>query len=167
MQARKLRKIKLSNPFWQVVGLGLLAGMRTTSAPAIASHILSHHHSRRLAKSPLKFMQSDNVALALKVFAVGELIGDKMPNTPNRIKPAGVVFRCLAGSLAGASIYKATGNSILTGAVLGSVVALGSTFGSYFLRKDVVSKTHVLDPIIGAIEDALVVGAGVGLTNIA
>ncbi|WP_295796112.1 hypothetical protein [Mucilaginibacter sp.] len=83
-----------------------------------------------------------------------------MPNTPNRIAAGGVVGRCLAGSLAGASIYKATGNNALIGALLGSAVALGSTFGSYYLRRFVVAKTDIFDPYIGAIEDAVVAGAG-------
>lgn len=159
-------KLKISQPLWQAVGLGVLAGMRTASAPAITSHILRHHHSANLEKSSLGFMQSKNVATVLKVLAVGELFVDKLPSTPKRIKPAAVIFRCLAGALAGASIYKASGNNILQGAVLGSVAALGSTFGSYFLRKDAVNKFHTFDPLIGAIEDALVVGAGVGLNRL-
>jgi len=147
--------------------LGVLAGMRTASAPAIVSHILSHHHSKRLSKSPLRFMQNDNVAVALKIFAIGEVVGDKLPNTPNRIKPAGVTFRCLSGALAGASIYKASGNNAITGAIIGSVVAFGSTFGSYFLRKDVVNRTKVFDPMIGAMEDVLVIGAGAVIVSTA
>ena len=160
-------KLKISKPIWQAVGLGILAGMRTASAPAIASHILSHHHTKALGKSPLKFMQNDKVAIALKVLAVGELIGDKLPNTPNRIKSGGLVLRCIAGSLAGASIFEASGNSAFAGAFVGSVTAFGSTFGSYFIRKNIVLKLSLLDPVIGALEDALVIGAGVGLSTTA
>ncbi len=157
-----MSKLKITHPFWQALSLGALAGMRSAAAPAITSHILSHHHSNSLTLSKLGFMQSNKVAGVLKVLAVGELIGDKLPNTPNRIKPAGVIFRCLAGSLSGASIYKATGNNPYVGALIGSAAALGSTFGSYYLRKGTVAKTKIMDPIIGALEDALVIGAGVG-----
>ena len=153
----------ISKPFWQVLGLGVLAGMRTTSALVIASQILSRHPSKHLAGSPLRFMQSGNVALGMKVLALGEAIGDKLPKTPNRIAAGGVIGRCLAGSLAGASIYKATGNNAVVGALLGAAVALGSTFGSYYLRRFVVAKTDVFDPYIGAIEDVLVATAGTGL----
>ena len=155
--------LKISKPFWQVFSLGILAGMRTTSAPLIASHILSRHQSKSLAKSPLSFMQSGYVAAGMKVLGAGELVGDKLPGTPNRINAGGVIGRCLSGSLAGACIYKASGNNALTGALLGSVAALGSTFGSYYLRKFAVDKTHIFDPYVGAIEDALVIGAGAGL----
>jgi uncharacterized membrane protein len=158
-------KLKISKPFWQAVGFGTLAGMRTASAPAIASHILSHHHSKKLSKSPLGWLQSDKVAVGLKIFALAEFVGDKLPSAPNRTKPIGIIARCLSGSLAGAAIYKASGGNPYLGAVIGSVSALGSTFGSFFLRKNVSEKTKIFDPIIGAIEDALVIGAGIGLVR--
>jgi len=98
---------------------------------------------------------------------LSEVIMDKMPSTPNRIRPEGFVFRCLSGALAGASIYKATGNNVLVGTLLGAASAAASTYVSYLTRKTVVEKTKLFDPIIGAIEDALVLGAGVGLIQIA
>lgn len=156
-------KLDLPGPFWQVVGLGVLAGMRTFSAPVIVSHILSTHPSKGLEKSPLNFMQSDKAALIFKILAVGELVGDKLPNTPNRTAIPGIVGRCLAGAVAGASVFKVSRNSAVAGAIIGSVAAFGSTFGCYYLRKIAGAKTGIADPIVGAIEDALVVSAGAGL----
>jgi uncharacterized membrane protein len=159
-------KLKISQPVWQVVALGVLAGMRTSSAPAITSHILSHHQQTKcFSNSSLGFMRLDQVATALKVFAVSELIADKLPSTPNRIKPFALFARCLSGGLAGASIYKATGNDPLTGIFIGTTAAFASTFGSYFLRKSIVRQTRIMDPVIGAIEDALVIGASVSLAE--
>jgi len=74
--------------------------------------------------------------------------------------------RCLSGALAGAGILKASGGSAAIGALLGGTAAFASTFGSFFLRKATVKRRALLDPIIGAIEDALVVGAGVGLAKL-
>lgn len=159
-------QLKISKQFWQVIGLGTLAGMRTTSAPLIACHILSNHQSKRLAHSPLRFMQSKNVAVALKVFALGEIVGDKLPSTPNRIKASALAARVLSGALAGASIYKATGGKAPMGALIGGAAAFASTFGSYFLRKSTVKTSHIIDPLIGAIEDALVIGGGAGLIQL-
>ncbi len=150
-------------PFFTALVLGVVAGMRTFSAPAIASHILSQQNSGHLAKSPLNFMQSENVSTGLKVLALGEFVGDKLPTAPNRTEPLGITGRCLAGSLAGASIYKASGNSALQGALVGGIVALGATFGSYLLRKTIVEKLNVNDPYIGGAEDILVLAAGAGL----
>ncbi|WDF81250.1 DUF4126 family protein [Mucilaginibacter sp. AW1-7] len=160
-------ELKITHPFWQVMGLGALAGMRSTSAPVIASHILSHHQTKRLDHSPLKFMQSRNVALALKILAVGEIIGDKLPSAKDRIKPVSVVFRMMSGALAGASIYKATGGNPAAGALIGGAAAFASTFGSFWLRKDAVKASNVTDPFVGAIEDALVIGSGIEFSNAA
>ncbi|MDN3547759.1 DUF4126 family protein [Mucilaginibacter aquaedulcis] len=159
-------QLKISKPLWQVIGLGTLAGMRSTSAPAITSHILSHHQSKNLEHSPLGFMQSKNVAAALKVLALGEIVGDKLPSAPNRIKPAALGFRVISGALAGAGIYRAVGNNAIVGALLGGTAAFASTYGSFFLRRSTVKTSHIIDPIIGAVEDALVIGSGVGLASL-
>jgi len=161
----KLKEIR--HPFWQVVGIGTLAGMRTSSAPAITSQILSRHHSKRLEKSPLKFMQSKTVANVLTALSVIEVIADKLPTAPNRIAPGGIIFRGLSGALAGASIYKASGNNVITGTLVGAAAAVTSTYISFFLRKGIVKNTSIADPIIGTLEDAFVVGAGIGLAQVA
>jgi uncharacterized membrane protein len=160
-------KIIITKPHWQVIALGILAGMRSMSAPAITSKMLSQKHSKRLKKSPLNFMQSDKTANILSVMAIGEFVGDKMPAAPNRIALAGIITRSISGAVAGASIYKAGGGSLYTGAILGSVTAVAATFGSFYLRKAMVKHSHLIDPIIGSIEDALVLGAGIGLTETA
>ncbi|WEA02289.1 DUF4126 family protein [Mucilaginibacter sp. SJ] len=159
-------KLKTSKPLWPVIGLGTLAGMRTLSAPVVITHILSHRPSKQLEKSPLRFMQSTTAATVLKILSVTELIADKLPSTPNRIEPAGVAARCLSGALVGASIYKAVGGKTLTGAVIGGIAAIAATYGSYFLRKHTVKANHIADPVIGAIEDALVIGSGFGLSKL-
>ncbi|QEM10093.1 DUF4126 family protein [Mucilaginibacter rubeus] len=159
-------KLKISQPFWPVIGIGTLAGMRTLSAPVITTHILSTHPSKKLEKSPLRFMQSTTVAAVLKVLSVTELIADKLPSTPNRIEPAGVAGRGLSGALAGASIYKAVGGKALAGALIGGATAIAATYASYYLRKNIVKANHVADPLIGAAEDALVIGAGISLSKL-
>ncbi len=155
-------KLIISKSFWQAAALGVLAGMRTASAPVVAGQMLNKHQSQLP-----KFIKSSGLSLALKTFAIGEFVVDKLPSTPNRIKPAGIAFRCLSGALAGAGIYKASGNNAVTGAIIGSVMAFGSTFGSYFLRKRLVERNHIFDPMMGAVEDALVIGGGIGLVSTA
>ncbi|HEY0245848.1 MAG TPA: DUF4126 family protein [Mucilaginibacter sp.] len=162
-----MEKFKISHPFWQVMGIGALAGFRSTAAPVITSHILSHHHSKSLESSPLSFMQSETVSKALKVIALSEIVMDKLPSTPNRIKASVIGARCLSGALAGASIYKASGGNAIAGVLLGATAAFASTFGSFYLRIGATKKSKLFDPVVGAIEDALVIGAGVGLVKIA
>jgi hypothetical protein len=50
---------------------------------------------------------------------------------------------------------------------LGAATAVASTYLSFILRKNAGKKTSIIDPIIGGIEDALVIGAGIGLAQVA
>jgi uncharacterized membrane protein len=154
-----------SSQILEVFNLGVMAGIRSNSSPATASHLLSNQYSPELANSPLKFMQSPVFSNVLKVLAIGELIGDKLPSTGDRIAPVSIVFRCSAGALAGASIYKANGNNAVKGALIGAAAAFGSTFASFYMRKAVVDTTGIYDPIVGIIEDAIVAGCAVHLTK--
>lgn len=56
-----------SKPLIMVIGLGVIAGMRAAAAPAITGHILSNNPSKSFSKSPLGFMQSKGLAIALKI----------------------------------------------------------------------------------------------------
>lgn len=134
--------------FWQALSLGLLAGMRTTSATAIVSHLLSNHPSSKLSGSPLKFIQSEKTAIAFKILCLGELVGDKLPFVPNRTEPGSVTARCLSGGLAGASIFKANNSNALIGGLIGAAAAFSGTLGSYFLRKVIVKKSGIFGPSI-------------------
>lgn len=158
-------KIIITKPHWQVISLGILAGMRSISAPAISSRMLNKHHSAALEHTPLNFMQSAGTANILSILSIGEFVGDKMPFAPNRIAPPALIGRCISGALAGAGIYKAGGGAWYTGAFLGGVTAVVSTFGSFYLRRSMVKHAHLIDPIIGSIEDAIVLGSGLGLTE--
>lgn len=158
-------KIVITKPHWQVITLGILAGMRSMSAPAITSKMLSHHHSKRLERSSLNFMQSAKTANILSVMALGEFVGDKMPSAPDRIALPAIISRSISGAIAGASIYKAAGGNLYAGAILGSVTAVAATFGSFYLRKTMVKHANLIDPIIGSIEDAIVLGTGLGLAE--
>ena len=160
-------KIIITKPHWQVIALGILAGMRSMAAPAISSRMLSGRHSKRLAHSPLNFMQSGTTANVLGVMAIGESVGDKMPEAPDRISAGALIGRSISGGISGASIYKASGKSIIKGAILGSLVAVASTYASFYLRKQIVEQSHLIDPIVGSIEDVLVLGTGLGLTETA
>jgi len=161
--SKKKYNITMPSPFWKVLGLGALAGMRTFSAPVIVNAILQKHPSKHLAKSPLRFLQSDKVGYGIRFLAAGELVGDKLPNTPNRTAAPGLIGRCLSGALAGAGIYKASGNNGFTGALIGSAAALASSFGCFYLRKFVATKTNIADPVIGGIEDVIVTATGAAL----
>lgn len=154
-----------SKQFLQAAFIGALAGMRTTAAPVIATHILSMAPSGKLNTSRLKFMQSPTLAAIFKIVSVSELVVDKLPSTPNRIETGGVAGRALSGALAGAAICKASGINAWKGVAIGGLTAVAATYASYFLRREIVKRAGVADPFIGGIEDIAVIGAGVALCS--
>ena len=151
----------MSQTFWQVLGLGVIAGMRSLSAPALASHYLAKDQSSELENSPLKFLQSPQVADVLKLLAAGEMVGDKIPGAPNRINTASLFARGLSGALVGAALFKANKGNMAVGGLLGSAAAVAGTYGSFYLRKGTHHLSGIADPILGLLEDALMVKSGV------
>lgn len=159
-----MSKQNIIKPLKQVLGIGILAGMRSAAAPAIAGHILSEHRGGAFKRNAAGYFSSLAIADVLKVMALGEFLADKLPFTPNRTKPVSVAVRCLSGALAGAGLFEAAGKKPLTGAVLGCVAAGISTFGSFYLRKG-LSRTGAGNILSGVIEDAFVVSAGIKLAQ--
>lgn len=144
----------------QMIGLGVIAGMRTTFAPAIASHFLSKKHNAALSKSKLGFMQSPVTAIVTKVMSAGEIIVDKLPDTPNRIVAPQVMARTASGAFAGAVISAVNDDNTAKGILIGGATALAATFGTYYLRKYISENTFIKEPATGAVEDAIAIGCG-------
>lgn len=150
---------------FKAASLGAIAGMRTFYAPAVISHAYSRLPANGLDESPLQFMQSVTTSKVFKLLAIGELVGDKLPNAPNRTDLPGLVGRIVSGALAGSVVYKAEHKQPLLGGIIGGAAAAASTFGCFFLRKLVVKKTRISDAYIGAMEDLLVIGSGAALAK--
>ncbi len=156
----KLMRNKKITKREQAAGLAALAGMRTLSAPALLSAYLQKHPSRRLRHTNFNFMQSGKTAGILKLLAAAEMVGDKLPATPNRTKPFAVLGRGLSGALVGATLSRSQRKRRFGGAGIGLLSALAATYGSFYLRKKLTKSTPVPGPVWGVLEDALVWQAG-------
>lgn len=152
-------KLKITHPFWQVIGLGMLAGMRSQSAPAIASHLLSCHQLNFIEKNNVTIIRPEKLGVALKELAIADAAIDGSPKRRGTVRSLGLVSRCISGSLVGASIYKACGGNVLAGSLLGGVTGLCASLAGFYLSSDADSKKYVMMPLIIALEDALVIGA--------
>ena len=144
--------------------LGGLAGLRSMSAPAVLGQ-LSRKGALTGVTGPLALVTSSKFGTASSLLAVTELIGDKLPFTPNRTAVGPLVARALAGGLGGAVICSAKKRSVLAGALLGAAAAIGAAYGGYELRKRAGSKLHVPDAVIALAEDALVGAVSIALTS--
>ena len=148
----------------QIIGLGAVAGMRTMMAPALLSSALKKRSSKRLRRSRLRFMQSNSTATTLKVLAAGELIGDKLPMTPSRTEPAGLLGRSLSGALVGATVARTQRENYVLGASIGLLSAVASTYTFYYARKKLGEETPLPDILLAGLEDTLAIKVGKELT---
>src|ERR1700753_3526053 len=84
-------------------GIGIVAGLRSMPAPAAASGAarLGWIH---LGGSHLAFMGSLVAVWTLSILALGELVNDKLPNTPSRTAPGPLAGRLVMGALAAATL---------------------------------------------------------------
>ncbi|MGI4743752.1 MAG: hypothetical protein ACRYG7_52030 [Janthinobacterium lividum] len=152
--------------FWPTLGFAALTGSRATSGPAFLSQYLAGQAlAPGFAKSPLRFLAKPGVAKTLKFLIAGEFLGDKLPNTANRIVPQQLSTRVASGALVGATWYKAKGGSVWGGALVGALGTAAATYLTYYLRKGISDKTGIPTALVGAGEDALVLAGGVALVK--
>jgi uncharacterized membrane protein len=131
--------------------VGVIAGMRSSSAPALVSRIRAHE-TRNGSKAK-------NVLGAL---FVGELIADMLPFMPARTKPFSLLARLASGASSAARLDTDRSDR-LRAALLGAAGALGATFLFYQLRKELGRRYEISDHLLALGEDALVIGVAVWL----
>ena len=87
---------------------------------------------------------------------VTELIADKLPFTPSRLKAAPLISRIVSGAICGATIHGTTKRPLAEGAVLGGLGALAGAITGYHVRKRL--SRDMPDLAVALLEDALAVG---------
>jgi uncharacterized membrane protein len=140
------------------VGIGVVAGLRSLTAPAIVSWA-AHLGWLNLNDSPFVFIGSTAAVAIFSLAAIGELIADKLPNTPKRTAPAPFIARILMGALCGVCLCETANQPpLITGAALGAVGAVIGTFGGYEIRRRLGSKLNIKDIFIALFEDLIAIG---------
>lgn len=147
-------------PILKPFGMGIVAGMRSMMAPAVLSHKLSNTVPASEPHSALEYAANPTTATVLKVIAVGELIADKLPNTPARTDMPGLGFRMLSGGTCGALLNQAEGQPVAWGAVLGGFGAVVGSILFMRLRQWIGEELNLPDPVVALAEDALTITAG-------
>ena len=147
----------------RAAGLGVIAGLRSMTAPALVSRgsAIKGLFNGNASEQPK--WGTRTAAMFLGALAVGEMVFDKMPMAPNRTMPGSVLFRAASGALVGATLFAANREDRTRGAIAGAIGAVAATYGAYYLRKELGEKWHVPDPVLGLVEDAIAVGSGLGV----
>ena len=150
--------------FALALAIGLVTGLRSLSAPMAVS-LGAHWKWINLENSRLAWMSSTPAAYILVALAVVEIIVDKLPKTPSRKEPLGLIARAVLGGLSGMALCIAGHQSVVIGAVLGSVGGIIGAFVGYEVRTRLVRALKVPDIVIALLEDAVAVGGGLLLVS--
>jgi uncharacterized membrane protein len=143
--------------------IGLFAGLRGMTPPAATAW--AAHLGWLKLKSPLSLIGSLPAVIIFTLFAVVELISDKLPKTPSRTAPPGLIARILMGALTGACVATGGGQGAIVGALLGIVGSLVGTFGGYQVRTRLVKALGTPDFVIALLEDAVAIGGSLWVVS--
>jgi len=139
--------------------LGCVDGLRSLTPPALivwAAHLGWLH----FAGTRLAFINHRSTLIVFTLLAVVELIADKLPKTPARTAPLGLIARIFLGGTSGLALATSAGISLSFSVLLASIGALVGAFVGYHSRRLVVSKAQVPDLAVAVAEDVIAIAGG-------
>ena len=143
--------------------IGLFAGLRSLTPPAAVAWAV-HLGWLKLAR-PLSLIGSLPAVIILSLLAITEVIIDKLPNTPNRTAPLGLIARIVTGGFTGACVALGGGKSAYVGAGFGVIGGIAGCFGGYQIRARLVKSLHMQDFYIALLEDLIAIGGSLFIVS--
>jgi uncharacterized membrane protein len=144
----------------RALGLGVVAGMRSMSAPAQLSRAASRGRIDSIEETPFAILASPRVSRLLTFLAVGEAVADKYHRVPDRISGPGLFGRAASGALVGAALFASSGRQGKAGATLGLISAVAASYPLYYARVGLLERSNLPNWVLGLLEDALAEGLG-------
>jgi uncharacterized membrane protein len=135
--------------------IGLFAGLRSLTAPAITAW--AAYLGWLKLQGLLALIGSIFSVAIFTLLAVVELVADKLPKTPNRTSPPGLIARIVMGGLTGACVAAGGGQDAVFGAVLGAVGGVVGCFGGFQARAGLVKALGTRDMYVALNEDLLAI----------
>ncbi len=137
--------------------IGAVSGLRSMTGPAIIATAARAKHLD-LRRTPFPWLASSNAATIVPALAIGEMIADKLPFMPDRIKPGSLAGRAAAGALCGYAVFSSRGRGeALTAAVVGAAAAISASWAGYEYRR----KVRLPKIASALLEDGIAAGLGV------
>ena len=137
--------------------IGVFGGLRALTPPAITAW------TARLGwlklQSPLAWLGSLPAGILFTLLALAELVSDKLPKTPSRTAPPGLIARIVLGGLCGGAVCLAGSHrGLLMGALVGAFGGLVGCFGGYQVRTRLVKALGSPDYVVAVVEDLIAIG---------
>jgi uncharacterized membrane protein len=141
--------------------MGFFGGLRSLTAPAATAWAI--HLGWLELHGPLSFMGSLPAVAIFTLLAIVELVADKLPRTPSRTAPPGLIARIVMGGLSGACVAAGVEQGMLLGATLGAMGGVAGCFLGYRARRWLVQTLVVRDLYIALIEDLVAIAGSLWL----
>ena len=113
----------------------------------------------------MSFVGSLPAVIILSLLAIGEVIYDKLPNTPNRTAPPGLISRIVTGGFTGACVSLGGGKSALVGAGLGLIGGIVGCFAGFHARAWLVRSLRKPDFNIALLDDLVAIGGSLFIVS--
>ncbi len=140
--------------------LGAMTGLRTMTPMALLCWFAFRGHLD--VAGTWGFWSANLITcIVFTALALGELIGDKLPQTPSRIAAFPLAARLAFGGLVGALAATGLRRSALEGILLGSACALAGAFIGFHIRRHLVRDRGLPDLGVALFEDALAIGLSI------
>jgi len=143
--------------------IGFFAGLRSLTPPAAVAWAV--YLGWLILARPLSLIGSLPAVIILSVLAITEIFFDKLPNTPNRTAPLGLIGRIVTGGLTGACVSLGGGQSAFVGAGLGVIGGIVGCFGGYQVRTRLVKFLRLPDFNIALLEDLIAIGGSLFIVS--
>lgn len=143
-------------------GMGAAAGLRSLTPPAVLTWAATQKMIP-LGDSPVGELVVAKASRKVMELALGELIADKLPFTPNRISPGPLAARVASGAVCGAVISYSARKPVREGAIFGALGAIVGAFAGYYVRKKLVRQMPAF--AVALAEDILTIGASFAIVS--
>ena len=149
----------------KTLGLGVVAGMRSMSAPALLSRAMRQGRVENLADTRFAPLLSSKVFSVFYLLAAGEMVADKSAGIPSRISPPALLGRAASGALVGAALFVSGEHRGISGAAVGTLATIAAAYASYYARSGAGEALGVPDQMLGHLEDGIVLFGGLRLLS--
>ena len=150
-------------PYRAAAGLAGIAGLRSMAAPALLSRVARRGDVGGLQGTPFATLGSSKVSTTLQLLMIGEMVADKTPFIPSRTSAPALLGRALSGALVSATLFVSKRHRGTSGAVLGTLSAVAAAHAGEKLRAVGTEMLGLPDPILGLLEDGIVLFGGTRL----
>jgi uncharacterized membrane protein len=136
--------------------LGLVTGLRSMTPMAVLCWF-AHLGNLPVDGTWASWTAKPAFVILFTVLALGELVADKLPRTPNRTSPIPLIARLALGGLVGAIVAAGLNGSGVEAVILGVSGALIGTFAGFLIRRETVVRLKWKDWHVALFEDLIAV----------